>query len=490
MNMRNERAVFLAWALALSGCSSDDPAGSQAGGPTNETPAPPPGSAAQRYGFGPDPAAGVTYQSDVVFVEGGPDAIRSASDDGLTWVLRGTAKGVSDLAPGKVLYASSRAAGRVLDVRPQGSDVAVTLGPVQLGEVIRNAQLHLANDVDLATIAIQEIPDLPGMRADLPPASSSKTTQAVKAASLRSANGASFGLAPLDLPPPFTEGSKAFSLSDWSGRMDRSSGNVTLHVEHVDEAGLKVLADIGFEFASPHLDSDLGLVDGDVGDSELRFRGLRRVTLDLAAGSANGLGDNQHLKFEIPVSLDAPVIIGGVAMNLNVRFKFLVDTAFSAKDSTLNASGAWTTDGPIGFDKTSGKVSLQKPTVTVEKSIIDSLDGISIGANGFVFATDIRIMLGLGIPAASAGPYGRLTTSVGLTVGSDLGIIKCRQATVVISSGGGVGISASDTVVSGINAILEKLGIPKKVEEDSGKDVVLEEVYNQTFTTPDKAICK
>jgi hypothetical protein len=443
-------------------------------------------AAARAYGFAPDPhAPNVTYQPDVVFVSGGPAAVRGGSADGLTWVLDGKAGGVDRVVAGKVLYASSRVAGRVLDVRRDGQDVAVTLGPVQLGEIVKNGRFKFTGDIEVGTMAIQEIPELPGLRAPLAPAGGGKATPA---AFLRA--GPTPALPAPNLPPPFTGGTKEFGMSDWKGRIARDSGTVTLHVEHLDEAGLKVLADIGFVFASPHLDADLGLVDGEVGDSELRLRGLREVSLDLNTGSANGLSDNQHLKFEIPVSLDAPVILGGVAFNLNVRFKFLVNTAFSAKNSTLSASGAWTTDGPIGFDKTSGKISVQKPKIEVKKDLLKSLSGISIGANGFVFATDIRIMLGLGIPAANAGPYGRLTTSVGLTVGSDLGIVKCRQATVVVSAGGGVGMSAANSVVFGINQVLSRLGLAKKVEEDSGKDFLLEEIYNKTFTAPEKAICK
>lgn len=45
---------------------------------------------------------------------------------------------------------------------------------------------------------------------------------------------------------------------------------------------------------------------------------------------------------------------------------------------------------------------------------------------------------------------------------------------MVVSSGGGVGISASESVVKGINLLLEKLGVTMKVEEDCSKDGVLE----------------
>lgn len=51
-------------------------------------------------------------------------------------------------------------------------------------------------------------------------------------------------------------------------------------------------------------------------------------------------------------------------MNVNVSFKFLVQTAFSAKNSTLEAFGAWDTEGPLSYSRETGKVEVVWPTVT------------------------------------------------------------------------------------------------------------------------------
>lgn len=282
----------------------------------------------------------------------------------------------------------------------------------------------------------------------------------------------------------------------WSGSVTRDSGNIALHTEQVNESGIKVVVDVTFQFVSPHIDADLGLKDGEVGDSELRMRGLRAVSLDIKAGGANGTSDNLKQKVEIPISLNAPVIVAGIAMNVNVRFKFLVTTAFSAKNSTISAHGAWETKGPLAYDKTSGQVSVQMPTITEKVDLVKSLQGISVGATGFVFATDIRFMLGLGIPAANAGPYVRLVTSVGLALGSDIGLlcgkecVKCHGTTVVINGAVGAGISISDSVARAINEYVKRVfGAKQKVvEEDAGKDLLLKQIFEKSFV-PDTPIC-
>lgn len=53
--------------------------------------------ATQTYGFGMIPNPAVTYQPDVIVVGGGPKAIRSASADGLMWIIDGRAQNAREL---------------------------------------------------------------------------------------------------------------------------------------------------------------------------------------------------------------------------------------------------------------------------------------------------------------------------------------------------------------------------------------------------------
>jgi hypothetical protein len=498
--------VLTAAVLLLGGCSGRTSEHADAA-PTATA------GAAARYGFGPSPHGDVEYQPDVVIVGGGPSAIRSASSDGLTWYVARSAPGADRLAPGKVMYATGLAVGRVARVVPDGDQLAVTVVPVGIGEVIRNGHLHASQDLDLAGWGLQDVPDLPGrtgaVAATPSPsrgagraATGTTSRRASRNATRTASRGASRGTArrhlaaaPValklgpSLPPPFTQGSAPWHAEEWSGTVTRSSGDVWLHVEHAGE-GLKAYIDMRFHFVKPHLDADVGIVDGEVGDSELQLRGLRQVVLQIKAGSVNGLSDNLSQKVEIPVSLNAPVIVGGVAMNLNVHFRFLAETAFTARNSTLQAVGDWQTDGPLFYRRSSGKLTVGMPKVTSQHKFIDSLTGISLGVNGFVFTTEIRVSLGLGTPTANAGPYARLVTSVGLTVGSSVGLIRCRQVTVTVTGAAGVGLLLSDNVAKGINVLLAALGLANRVAEENTKDVVSRQLYNTAFWSPDLPVCR
>ncbi|TDC29624.1 hypothetical protein E1211_25745, partial [Micromonospora sp. 15K316] len=104
---------------------------------------------AVRYGLAPRPHPDVTYQPDVVFVGGGGNAVRSVTDDGLTWRIDPEAEHADELAPGRVMFLTSRAVGRVAQVRRDGRDLAVTIAPVELTEVIRDGSFRTDAPVPL-----------------------------------------------------------------------------------------------------------------------------------------------------------------------------------------------------------------------------------------------------------------------------------------------------------------------------------------------------
>ncbi|PWU57258.1 hypothetical protein DLJ47_03200, partial [Micromonospora sp. S4605] len=168
--MRTNRSAGARWlvvvtALAVlasaAACSGDRPPG---GGPAD-----PYHADAVRYGLAPQPHPDVTYQPDVVLVGGGGAAVRSVTDDGLTWRIDPDAERAADLAPGKVMFLTSRAVGRVVDVRRDGGDLAVTIGPVELTEVIRDGTFRTAAPVPLDRPIAYSAGTPSWVAADLPP---------------------------------------------------------------------------------------------------------------------------------------------------------------------------------------------------------------------------------------------------------------------------------------------------------------------------------
>src|SRR5690606_27487356 len=103
----------------------------------------------QRYGPAPVPHPEVTYQPDVVIVGGGSGSVRAVSPDALTWFIDPRAERADDLRPGEIMFLTGRAVGRILDVRRDGEHLAVTLGPVDITEVIRDGTFTAEQPVPL-----------------------------------------------------------------------------------------------------------------------------------------------------------------------------------------------------------------------------------------------------------------------------------------------------------------------------------------------------
>lgn len=95
----------------------------------------------------------MTLQPDVVIVGGGGDSVRALTEDGLTYLLDPAADRAGELARGKVMFLTSKAVGRVLDVRRAGADLAVTVGPVELTDIIADGSFSTRAPVSLASPA-------------------------------------------------------------------------------------------------------------------------------------------------------------------------------------------------------------------------------------------------------------------------------------------------------------------------------------------------
>ena len=116
-----------------------------------------------KYGIAPVPDPSVTYQPDVIIVGGGADAVRALSSTGLTWTIDAAAPRASELAEGKIVFLTNRAVGRVLDVRKDGSNLAVTLGPVAITDIIRDCDIRPGPmPIDFGEAIPYEVNDLPG----------------------------------------------------------------------------------------------------------------------------------------------------------------------------------------------------------------------------------------------------------------------------------------------------------------------------------------
>jgi hypothetical protein len=487
--------VFVCLTVLLASC------GDSGGGQTGASiPSGPPDQATSTYGYGASRNAPVTYQPDVVVVEGGPGVIRSVSGNGLIWTIDGSASGASDLQVGKIMFATSRAVGRVVEIHDDGGNRVVTLAPVQLTDVVRDADIKLDRDLDPSSVSYQEVPDLPGALSQ--PSSSSTPAPSASPASTSAAPGAitlitlptlRLAAAPhhatlaADAPalPPASPISKDFSLGNWTAKPRYSAGELGFGIEYKASLGLKAGIDFAFATSNLHITSEDSIHGGQTVKSGFLIEGIQGLTISLSAGAANGSADNDKVRIEFPIELTIPIppqpATAGLPLQIVLTFNFLVETALTGQNSTVLATGKYTLSGPIGIS--GGK--LQGPSFGVQQSIIDSLKGITLGPSGIVAAVKIKCLLGVGIPVlGESGPYGFLTISVGVTNGSSLGapLARCKSATLDIEVGGGAELVIPDALRQALMLILPGVNLP------TGTEVKISVLHRQQVV-PDVPLC-
>ncbi|GIG91388.1 hypothetical protein [Plantactinospora endophytica] len=459
--------------------------------------------AGRTYGYGPTRDRSVRYQPDVVLVEGGPDAVRSASADGTTWVLDADAPGADELEPGRIMYATSRAVGRVEQVRRTGDDLAVTLSPVTLTEVFRDAHFRSDRTIDDAALAYQEVPRLPGAVSvpsgtrspedavtpiGLTAGAARSRPTAVPGGAAASPDGTTvLALDPIRLAPagagrlpPARERNFAVTVGDWEAQPYRTPGKLGLKIGYAANENLKVYIDFAMNVDNLRIRTDVPISNGRIGGAAtFAVDGIRSISVDVAAGAANGADDNKKVRVEVPVEINIP--IPGEALVYSNTWKFIVTTGLSGRNTTVKAAGEWAVNGTLGMIDG----SLQKPTLSVVRSIMDSITGISVGPSGLAFAVETKIQFGIGIPAAFAGPYAKLVVDLGVTNGSALGapLARCVSASLNAKVGGGFGVTASSVAI----AELQKL-LPTKLKFELESEK-LWPIHRAAQTLPNVPLC-
>ena len=236
---------------------------------------------------------------------------------------------------------------------------------------------------------------------------------------------------------------------------------------HVEVPGLRVVADIP-------------VTGGEVGTSHFRAYGIEGLVMSVQAGSVHGLSDNRKARIEIPIQLRQNVIIGGFPATLTQKFRFLVQTAFTAKNGNLTASGEWDVDGSIGID---GQ-TVTLPTLTARGTkLIDSIMGVSVGVNGIVVAVSFEFGLLFGLPVAGAGPAASFVTSLGLTNGSSLGIVQCKQVSITSNVSAGVSIQVFDPIKQALKKVLG-------FEIPAERPLIRQNILQENWVKPNVLACK
>jgi hypothetical protein len=459
--------------------------------------------AERRFGVAPVPDATVTYQPDVIIVGGGAAAIRSQDPNGFRWTIDAGAPRARDLVPGKIFFMTGRAVGRVLDVRPQGSDLIVTVGPVTLTEVIRDAHIHIVDmPIDLGEAIAYTSTDLPGQvvragmprsnggvmpatfvtdsgwslyRVQLPARAPAKPSAGASAGASAQAPGQGTGQAPnqspVQTPPPPAVPDVSDLLQDKNFTVSPAVSQNGIGISlSTDANGLKVSAESMVHLLTPKLEVHLDIDGGGISRASIELKGAAGLSWTFAAGSKVGMKGNVDVMLTPDTDFSIPVGgIGPVPLAVTVRQRFKLTTALGVRDSVLKAQGdytftggfqvgyfnkAWNVAGPIGF--------------ATQQSMTRTGTGISMGVTGLTLANQVRIIAGIGIHGFAAGPYFSFTTAVGAFRTSSIGMLACNGATLDIKLNGGVGYLIPKSIVNLINSVLRALNIQYAITGEGG----------------------
>jgi len=499
---RTSLAALIVACAAIAGCGREN--SGDAGDNPRVT------EAVLKYGYGPQPHPKVRYQPDVILMPGGPEIIRGVSEDGVTWILDADAERVRDLVPGKIMFASTRAVGRVMEVQPSGGNVAVTVLPVQLTEVIRDADLKI--ETTLATRPVEAAYENhsdtdksiheQGLFAgpydgqfDARPRLMRASWAADDVQFLRVATETDSNQVAVSNPffgaqvQPFIKFSE--SKSDTKQGSVREIG---VKVANNDKR-FKVGASVSLYGSNIRVRANIIIVDGEVKESSsFVIDGVEGLNIGIVSGAEKAIVVKGRLE-DVWVDEGKTFLVYGVPIAVSLKIKTYMELAFSGGNSTITANGGYKLSGePIGYENG----AFHKPTLTVDKPMMQSIGGVTIAPVGVVAATEFRVLIGFGDKrAAVMGHYGKVVVSVGVSRGSALGLplADCHGVTLKIDAGHGWGIDFNKKITTlfhgrwrspAIDRIREQIG-KKKFELDiGGADY---NIFQRTSVEPNIPLC-
>lgn len=473
------RLTALVIALLVGACGGSGSSSSSGASPQSD--------AELAYGkAAPRSPQGITYQPDVVVVDGGPQSVRAESGDSLTWRIAGDAGGASDLKPGVVLFLTGRAVGRVLSIDHAGSDLEVTLGPVDLTDVIKDGDITVHEPVDTSAMVIQPMPDRAGNISFTSTGGGGSPSPGTPDIALPHA---ALAASPPPMPPPVVKNSTEVTVGPFAAEFVRSSSDVETKLSY-NQSGVVIGAIFKADLAKPVADAHVAISGGKVVGASASVSGITGLSATINAGSAVGLSGNFKSRLEFPAELNIPLEELELPLNLTVTFKTIIETAFSAKNSTVASNLKWAVNGPIGFVYDGATTTLKTPAISDAAPPLDSVSGISVGVNGIVFAEQLKVLIGFGTEALQAGPFTALTVSEGLTVGSNLGIVQCEGVSFDVIGVAGLGFNMSAELKDILGPLIKKLtdlGGKAKTETELG--AVNQTLLHESWVKPKVPAC-
>jgi hypothetical protein len=417
--------------------------------------------AERQYGHSATPHPGVVYQPDVVMLPVGAEAIRSLSTDGLVWTLDPDAEGADRIEPGKILLLTSRAAGRVLAVQRERAGVRVVLGPADITEIVREGTFSVDQPVDFEQAVQFPRPALFDPQVSV----ESLVAGGLWPHGARGPVLVRAGLVPVQNPTVHR-----FTLRPLVGRK-----GVGVRITS-DAGGVHFLGEAVLYMTTPRLRFRCDIrPPGVVNLCEVELTGAGGIFMTFESASPNPMSANINERRYFPIDFSIPVSGMGIPLAVTVRQIYELKTAFT---STGNLHGRvfYELKGGLRVAYENGKWSMSGPAGVTPKVSLDhltmSLQGAAFGVTGLVMTHQVNVIVGVGAAGFVAGPYGFLNSSVAVTRGSGIGLLQgpltCKQATLAMGLGAGVGYVIPEPVKDAINSILRGLHIREQIEGSGG----------------------
>jgi hypothetical protein len=371
----------------------------------------------RRFGGSITRADGVVYQPDVVLIGGGADAVRARSPDGLTWTIDRRAPGAAELRAGKIMVATTFAAGRVLKISPSGSNLRVILGPVQLTEVIRDGVFKTTRPVPLSS----------PLRFDAPLPRKPQR----RALSAAPASG---------LPSAFA-GTSPICCSDGVG----------LRIAYDNGAG-RLAATVRLYGELPTASAYVELGGGRLVKAWFEVRGAAGLRYDVWGATENSSGNVRSGPIAVPGFFSIP-LTGPFAITLTQAF--YVSMQFAGK-GLLRTSGDYAIRGKLGFGFGGGSARAEGLGMAVRDPITLNTVSLGVGQNALSLGWAVRATVGIGFAGFSAGPWVEFKPGIALNGDGHPMSLKagCVTAAIDVRSAYGIGFTIPKFVRSVVNAFL------------------------------------
>jgi len=469
-----------------------------------------------QFGVAPKRSPNVDYAPDAIVMEQGDKAIKSVASDGITWTFDANAPQVSDFQVGKIVFATGRAVGRVLALKPNGSTVTAILGPIQITDVVTRGRFVVNLAVDPSKIISYVAPDYPGVNDTTKPLYSANLDGAARdagttvivstlshgawvpasmsqggamrarlvhgrglrssrakenlpsagldfaATSSRQLPGMPQGLPRVPpTPTPFPAGPK---LAGQVPEVFANAGNV-----RIDPVTSNSGVGVNYYFVPKN--SDMGAFAGGLVSLEkpvvkavfvitgahwdsagISIVGAAGIRLLMDAHSATDKVINFHLQHFVPIDFSIP-LGGPLPLSLTFATFFNINSGFSAKSSIMSSEGDYHFSGTV-WAGYAGGWKIDAPTnFTTTKTLGGTAASLSLGINSADLAFGIRSMVGIGAFGFNTGVFAT-TRFGGSIVMAPNEAMACRRGTLSAYMDSGLGYQIPGFAEAAINFFL------------------------------------